>query len=152
MSVALGADFFDIGLLHAPETPHRRPGLVEGVGIIDAELHFESLAVVDQLPALGDMQLFGMRRAVGIDECLGSEPDGVDHERVTAFIMANRFAVPGWLRLLRMRCIEVDAANLLIARVEHQHQLRRLNEVIWLGASKTQQSSGHPPSYSSSAA
>src|SRR5262245_35287031 len=137
MSVALGADFFDIGLLHAPETPHRGPGLVEGVGIIDAEPHFESLAVVDQLPTLGDMQLFGMRRAVGIDECLGSEPDGVDHERVTAFILADRFAVPRWLRLLRMRCIEVDAANLLIARVQHQHQLRRLNEVVWLGAAKS---------------
>src|SRR5205085_8388995 len=75
--IILGADFF-VGRrpLNPPVTMRRLPWRIEGVGIIHRDRHTERL-VVDQLPALHDVQLLGMWRAVVVHVGLGSLSDGV---------------------------------------------------------------------------
>ena len=79
-------------VLNAPVAPHGSPGLIEDVRIIHRENHFHPLAAVDHSPALDDVQLFGVRRAVDVGGGLGVQPDRIDDEAV-AFVMADRFAI-----------------------------------------------------------
>ena len=74
------------------------------------------------------MQLLCMRRAVVVYEGLIVQSDGVDHKRI-ALVMANQLAVPGRLHIGRMRHVEIDPANLRVARKDHRHLLGRLHEV-----------------------
>src|SRR3954454_11503582 len=97
MPIALGTDFFSHGPLNSIVTLQPRPRLIKRIRVLDPDAHLQSLAVISQLDALHDVQLLGMRRAEIVDEALVVHSDGVDHERVAAFIMANRLAVPGWL-------------------------------------------------------
>ena len=92
MLVVLGADFFEHLLLHPPISPDRRPGLIESVGILHPDVHFQHLTAVGQFPALRDVELLGVRRAVRVDDGLAVLPDGVDYERV-AFVVPDRLAV-----------------------------------------------------------
>src|SRR5258706_13739968 len=114
MLVVLGAGFLFERLLYAPKTPDCLPGLVVGIWIIDGHGDFEVLAFIDQLPALCDVQLLGVRRAVIVDKALGGESDGVYHERI-ALVMPDRFSVPGRFRIRRMRHVEMDAPHLMVA-------------------------------------
>src|SRR6516225_6483569 len=69
--IVLGANILFELLRHAPIAPHSGPRLVEGVRVLHREGCFHELVVVDHAPALDDMQLLGMRRAVGVYEGLG---------------------------------------------------------------------------------
>src|SRR5258708_25291103 len=77
MLVVLGAYLFEHWLLHAPILPHRRPWLIESIRIVDRVGHFKLFAVVDQFPALDDVELRAVRRAALIDECLLLLNDGL---------------------------------------------------------------------------
>ena len=72
--------------------------------------------------------IFGMGRAVIVDESLVVLTDRIDDQSV-AFVMADRFAVPGRFRILRMRHIGIDVPDLLVALEDDQNLLRPLNEV-----------------------
>src|SRR3974390_229427 len=58
------------------------------------------------------MHLGGMRRAVIVGKGPVGLANGIDDEGVAAFVMADRFSVPGWFRIGRMRYIQVDMAHL----------------------------------------
>src|SRR5262245_11031752 len=75
------------------------------------------------------MQLFSMRRAEIVDEALVVHSNGIDHQGVAALVVADRLAVPGWLWIFRMRHIEIDMPNLLVAGEDDHHLLRRLDEI-----------------------
>ncbi len=92
----LGADLFPKLLLHAAERLHRRPRRVEGLRVLDAEPHLQGLAAVGQAPALGDVQLFRMRRAVIIHEGLAVLPDGIDDQRVALVMARHTRMASGW--------------------------------------------------------
>ena len=93
MQVVLGTGVFDQFLLHPSVSSLAPPGLIEGVGIVDHEGHFQPLAALGHGPALDHVQLVGVWRAVGIDDRLGILRDGVDDERI-AFVVPDRLAVP----------------------------------------------------------
>src|SRR5579862_9449370 len=57
MRIVFGADLLGQRLLDAPIALDRRPRLVKGVGILDADQHFELLAAIDQPPPLDDVEL-----------------------------------------------------------------------------------------------
>src|SRR5258706_13437075 len=113
--------------LHTPVTLNRRPRLVERLGIFHPDADFDHVAAVDQLPAFDDVKLLGMGRAVVVDVGLVVKPDSVDHECVV-LVIADGFAVPRWLRIGRMRYVKIDAANLLVTRMDHQDFLGSLYE------------------------
>src|SRR5215469_12564081 len=93
---------------------HGVPGHREGARIIDVNVHLQRLAAVDQVEALDHVQLFGVWRPEAVDKRPVIESDGIDNERI-AFVVADRFAVPGCLGVLRMLVGEVDAANVIEA-------------------------------------
>src|SRR5258706_292390 len=74
------------------------------------------------------MQLLGVGGAEVVDEALVVLPDRIDDERV-AFIMADRLAVPGRLRIFRMRYVHIDAPYLVIAGKDHPHFFWGLDEI-----------------------
>src|SRR4051812_13005267 len=96
--VVLGARVLDQRLLLAGIALPRLPGPIESLRVVHADHHFQGVAVFDEPPALGDMQLAGMRRAISVDESLGVLPNGIDDERI-AFIVPDRISVPGWFRI-----------------------------------------------------
>src|ERR1700730_13380044 len=98
VKIVLGADVLRQGPVHAIVLPQRLPGLVERVRVIDGHKDFQLLAVLDEPPAFGDMQLIGMRSAIIVEERLVVKADGIDDERI-ALVMANRFSVPGGFRI-----------------------------------------------------
>ena len=93
MLVVLGADVFDHLLLHAPITPHSRPGLIEGVWVLHGEGSFHHPAAIEDPPALDDVQVLSVRCSVNVDERLVVLSYGVDNKRVP-LIMTDRLAVP----------------------------------------------------------
>jgi hypothetical protein len=72
--ISLGANLLAELSLRAPVAPQALPRLIIGVGIVDSHEHFQRVAIVDHPPALDDMELIGVRRAVGkhVDEKLSS--------------------------------------------------------------------------------
>src|SRR6267142_3247184 len=58
------------------------------------------------------MHLSGMRRAIIVGKGPVGLANGIDDEGVAAFVMADRFSVPGRFRIGRMRHVEVDMAHL----------------------------------------
>src|SRR6516165_9375388 len=58
------------------------------------------------------MHLSGMRRAVIVGKGPVSLANGIDDEGVAAFVMADRFSVPGRFDIGRMRHVQVDMAHL----------------------------------------
>src|SRR5882672_7657201 len=93
MLIVLRADVFGDLPLRTPVAPHPRPRLMEGVRIVHREGCFHHLAVVDYSPALYDVELVGVRRAVNVNERLDALPDRVDDKGVP-LIMDDRLAVP----------------------------------------------------------
>src|SRR5215467_13333301 len=92
--VVFGADVFaQRTAVRAPVTLDGIPWHREGARIFDVNIHLESLAVVDQVEALYNMQLFGMRRLIVVDVGLVGDSDRIDHQRV-ALIMTDRLTVP----------------------------------------------------------
>src|SRR5438046_3094497 len=63
MLVVLGTDFLVHLPLDAIVTLHHRPRRIEGIRVLEGDVNLHLLAAVDQLEALDDMQLVGMRRA-----------------------------------------------------------------------------------------
>src|ERR1700675_1591902 len=68
LQVVLGANLLAGRLVDAPETLDLRPWLIEGVRVLYFDVHFQSVAVVRHLPALGHVKLVTVRGAVVIDE------------------------------------------------------------------------------------
>src|SRR5262245_4349026 len=86
--VVLGAGFFiNARPLDPAITVGGRPWLIEGVGIVNCKSDSKRL-IVHQLPALHDVQLLRMRRAIIVHVSLAVQPDGVDNERI-AFVMSD---------------------------------------------------------------
>ena len=128
MLIVFGARFLDHFMLDTPITARSGPGRMEGIRIVHREDDLDEPAVLDYPPALDDMELVGVRRAVKIEECVGVLRNRVDDERV-ALVMSDRFSVPRRLRIFQMGNVEIDPADLLIALVDHPHHFRRLHEV-----------------------
>jgi hypothetical protein len=76
-----------------------RPRHREGTWIIFEYRDLYCRAAVDELKTLDDLQFFRAWCAVVIDEHLVADCDCVDHERVTSFVVADRFSVPGGFRI-----------------------------------------------------
>jgi hypothetical protein len=112
MLVVLGAyGFYDLQG-RAPIPPHCSPRRIESVRIVYRKARFQHLAIVDHFPALYNVQLFSMRRAVDVHGQSGVLADGVDDQRVP-LIMPDRLAIPGRLRIFRMGNVQVDVTELL---------------------------------------
>src|SRR5580700_5779626 len=62
--ISLGANLLAELTLRAPVAPQALPRLIVGVGIVDGHEHFQRVAIVDHPPALDDVELVGVRRAV----------------------------------------------------------------------------------------
>src|SRR5215471_11809250 len=104
-----------------------RPWLVEDLRIVHRDIDFQPLSPVDRAPALHDMQLFAVRRAINIENGPGVLANRIDHQRV-ALVMAYRFSGPGGFRIRRMRYIEIDVPDLVAALLDHHHLLRPLQD------------------------
>src|SRR6266436_1941018 len=87
------ANVFNQRNADAPPRLDRRPGHVEGAGIVDGDEHLQRVAAIDHLEALDDVHLFGMRSAIIVDKRPVIQSDGVDHQLV-ALVMPHGFAVP----------------------------------------------------------
>src|SRR5207302_7958307 len=94
VEVALGADLLEEFLPSSLTAHANRPRLIECVRIVHRNGDFQRLSRIDRVPALHDMQLFGVRRAINIDNGLAVQADRVDNQRV-ALVMADRFSGPG---------------------------------------------------------
>jgi len=84
--------------LVAPVTLTRVPWHRECTGILNVNPDVQRLAAIDQLEALHDVELGCVRRTEIIDIGPVVKAYGVDHQRITVFIMTDRFAVPRRLR------------------------------------------------------
>jgi hypothetical protein len=72
IQIVLGAGLpGDQRLLPALIAHPSRPWLVEGLTIVHGDIDFQPLSPIDRVPALHDMQLFGERRALNIENGLG---------------------------------------------------------------------------------
>ena len=65
------------------------PGHGEGAGVLHADIDFYSLAAIDQLKALHNVELGRVRRTIVVDIGLVVEADCVDHESIAVFVMTN---------------------------------------------------------------
>src|SRR5882672_1732143 len=126
------------GRLVLPEALDAGPRHREGAWILDTNVRLQHGAVLDQVEALDDMQILGVRRSKSINPRSLIDADRVDDQRVT-FITANGFAIPGRLDVRQMLVGEVDVPNLLLAGEDHHHDLRRLNEIHRLGHGSQQE-------------
>jgi hypothetical protein len=70
-------------------------------------VHFYDLATIDQVPALDHVKLWCVWRFESVHKRLVIESNGVNDERI-AFVMADRVAVPGRLKVLGMFVGEID--------------------------------------------
>ena len=88
--------------------PRRRKGagVLDGIGLPHA--------VLGHAVTLDCVQLRGVRRAEIVDQGLLRNPDRIDNQRV-AFVMADRFSIPGRPRFLGMRHVQLDVTKLMIA-------------------------------------
>src|SRR6516162_10516257 len=127
--IVLGASFLRERRRNALPALARRPRRVERTGVLDREIDLERLAAVEELEALYHMQLRGVRRAVGIDKRLVVHADRVDHERVAALVMADRFAVPGRLEACTVGPVQIDAAHAVVGLLNDPDLLRLLHEI-----------------------
>src|SRR5882672_9134950 len=73
------------------------------------------------------MEFVAVWRAEIVDKGPRVQSDGIDHQPL-ALIMSDRFSVPGWFRIFRMRDVHVDMTHGLIALADRDHFLRRLDE------------------------
>jgi hypothetical protein len=72
------------------------PGHGESAWVLDVNVRFQHLAVLDQVVELDDVKLFGVRRGKSVHPRPVVESDRIDDERI-AFIMTDGFAIPGSL-------------------------------------------------------
>src|SRR5262249_46996527 len=108
IEVVLGANVFEIWKLGPALVAYvSRPRLVEGLGIVDGDPDFECFPAVYEMPAFDHVQLFGMRRAEGIDHGFCVLSDRVHHQRI-AFVMADRFSVPRGFGVGRMGYVQIN--------------------------------------------
>src|SRR6266446_9740826 len=134
IQVVLGTDHFrhrSVG--YAPPALDRRPRHIKGAGVIDCDDRLQRLAVLDHLEALNYMDLLRVGRAVIVDKRLVVEADGVDYEFVS-LVMADRFAIPRRLRILRVRDVEVDTPRLMVEFAEERDRGGSLQEIQALHA------------------
>src|SRR5262249_36473572 len=66
--VRLAGVFNQRGVFDAPPGLDRRPRHVEGTRVVDGDEHLQRLAAIDHLEALDDVHLFGVGRAIIVDE------------------------------------------------------------------------------------
>src|SRR5882762_5524345 len=102
------------GRLKEPVALYGVPGHREGARILDVNVHLQRLTAVDQVEALDHVKLLGVRRPESVYECPVVKPDRVDDERI-AFVVADGFAVPGCLDVVRMPVCQIDSANVIEA-------------------------------------
>src|SRR5258706_15467442 len=91
----------------------------------------KGLAAVHEMPAVDDGEPTRGRRQIAVDEGLVVQADGIDDERI-AVVAADRFTVPGRLRIGRMRHVEIDMADLKVpfpGPLNHSWVLKHVNEL-----------------------
>jgi hypothetical protein len=95
--IVLGTDHFVerhfLLTLVAPVTLNRVPRRRECTGILNVNLDFQPVAAVDDLEALHNMQLGGVRCTEIIHIGPVIQSYGIDHQRVAVLIMSNGLAV-----------------------------------------------------------
>src|SRR4249919_810236 len=82
MLIIFGAGLLHHGMLDTPPTPHCGPGRMEGIRIVHRKDNLYEPTVLGHPPALDDMELFGVRRAEKIEECVLILSDRVDDQRI----------------------------------------------------------------------
>ena len=78
-------------------------------------------AAIGQVKPFDHMQFVRMRSLKTIDERAGVDADGVHHQCV-AFVMADRFAIPGRAHGLGMVRRQIHMPDLMVA-LEQEHDL-----------------------------
>ena len=73
------------------------------------------------------MKLIGVRRLVIVYRLLRRNADRIDNERVT-FIVANRLAIIGWLNVRRMRNVQINMTDLVIALIQERNLVGLLRD------------------------
>src|SRR5262249_38073604 len=71
-----------------------RPWRGESPRIIHRQGDLHGVAVFDDFQAFDNMKPAGMWCPVVVDKSFFGDPDRIDHQRVAAFIVPHRFAVP----------------------------------------------------------
>src|SRR6266481_1888693 len=94
--------------LVAPVTLTRIPWHRECTGVLNVNPDVQRLAAIDQLEALHDVELGRVGRTEIVDIGPVVKAYGVDHQRVTVFIMPDGFAVPRRLRTGGVGYVQVD--------------------------------------------
>src|SRR5262249_7006753 len=87
---------------HAPPALQASIGHRKGPGILDVDRDIDRASIGRQFPAFDHMHLHGMGRAVIVGKGPVGLADGIDDERVAAFVMTDRFSVPGRFDIGRM--------------------------------------------------
>src|ERR1700730_3887770 len=130
--IVLGADHFVewhfLPTLIAPVTLTRVPWHRECTGVLNMNPDVQRLAAIDQLEALHDVELGRVGRTEIVDISPVVKVYGVDHQRVTVFIMPDGFAVPRRLRIGGVGYVQVDVMQLEVLSPNHHHFVRRLNK------------------------
>jgi hypothetical protein len=115
VGVVLAAGILGKRAIGSPPALHRRPRHIESTRIVDGDRRLERLFALDHAETFDDVNLIGMGRAVIIDGRAVVQPDGVDDERI-AFVMTDRFSVPGRFQMLGMRHVQINVAHLRVQR------------------------------------
>src|ERR1700678_233525 len=93
MLIVFGAGLLEHGVLDTPPTARCGPRRIEGIRIVNREDDLYEPTVLGHPPALDDVELFGVRRTVEIDERVLGLTNRIDDQRI-ALIMSDRLAVP----------------------------------------------------------
>src|SRR5271169_739703 len=98
IAIVLGAhDFVEWHFRRAPVAPvalDRAPRHREGAWVLNAHVDLQPLAVLYEPEALDPVKLCRMRGAIVVDVRPVVHADGVDHQGIAVFVMADRLAIP----------------------------------------------------------
>ena len=113
MLVVLGAYGFYEFQGRAPILPHSSPRLIDSVRIVYRKTRFHHFALVDHSPALHNVQLFSMRRAVDVHGQSGVLADGVDDQNTR--LPVDVYRTPrGWLLKFDLAGVRPEEVSLSI--------------------------------------
>src|SRR5437016_1696947 len=126
VAVVFGADELLHGALLIAVAHHPSPLHGEGARIVHRKADLDALVSArlpaasataprdrGDLPALGDVKLLGMRRAVIVDEAEGmfDKAGGVDNQRVAILVMADGLAEPSGTRIPGVLLAKIDRSE-----------------------------------------
>ena len=89
--LAFGANDFPHWIVSLRVPLACRPGHIERAGIVNREIHLKRFATIDDVVALHNVELIGVRRIVVIRGNFCRDADRVDDERIS-LVVPDRFA------------------------------------------------------------